>query len=43
MSGLGIAALLGGRFDMVRGLRGDARDEYWGESTSTRRPSQGTS
>jgi hypothetical protein len=29
MSGLGLAFLLGGRFDMVRGLRGDGRDEYW--------------
>ena len=29
MTGLGLAFLLGGRFDMVRGLRGDGRDEYW--------------
>lgn len=27
MTGLGLAFLLGGRFDMVRGLRGDGRDE----------------
>jgi hypothetical protein len=31
MSGLGLAILLGGRFDLVRGLRGDGRDEYWEE------------
>jgi hypothetical protein len=24
-----VAALLGGRFESVRGLRGDGRDEYW--------------
>ena len=29
MSAVGLALLLGGRFDMVRGLRGDGRDEYW--------------
>ena len=29
MSGIGVLALVGGRFDMVRGLRGDGRDEYW--------------
>ena len=29
MTGVGLAFLLGGRFDMVRGLRGDGRDEYW--------------
>ena len=29
MSGVGLAILIGGRFDMVRGLRGDGRDEYW--------------
>ncbi len=29
MSALGLLLLLGGRFDMVRGLRGDGRDEYW--------------
>ncbi len=29
MSGVGFAFLLGGRFDIVRGLRGDGRDEYW--------------
>ena len=29
MAGIGLAFLLGGRFDMVRGLRGDGRDEYW--------------
>lgn len=29
MSAIGLAFLLGGRFDMVRGLRGDGRDEYW--------------
>ncbi len=30
MTGLGLVFLLGGRYDMVRGLRGDGRDEYWG-------------
>jgi len=29
MSAFGVAILLGGRFDLVRGLRGDGRDEYW--------------
>lgn len=29
MSCVGLVFLLGGRFDMVRGLRGDGRDEYW--------------
>lgn len=29
MAVLGGLALLGGRFDLVRGLRGDGRDEYW--------------
>ena len=29
MSVAGLAFLVGGRFDMVRGLRGDGRDEYW--------------
>jgi hypothetical protein len=29
MSGVGALILVGGRFDMVRGLRGDGRDEYW--------------
>ena len=29
MAGLGLLLLLGGRSDMVRGLRGDGRDEYW--------------
>ena len=29
MTGVGLAFLLGGRFDMVRGLRGNGRDEYW--------------
>jgi hypothetical protein len=29
MSGIGLVILLGGRSDMVRGLRGDGRDEYW--------------
>jgi hypothetical protein len=29
MTAVGVAFLLGGRFDMVRGLRGDGRDEYW--------------
>ena len=29
MTGVGIAFLVGGRFDMIRGLRGDGRDEYW--------------
>jgi hypothetical protein len=26
---VGLAALLGGRFESIRGLRGDGRDEYW--------------
>jgi hypothetical protein len=30
MSVLGVLILAGGRFEMVRGLRGDGRDEYWG-------------
>lgn len=29
MAALGLIALLGGRSDMIRGLRGDGRDEYW--------------
>jgi hypothetical protein len=29
MTVVGLAILLGGRSDMVRGLRGDGRDEYW--------------
>jgi hypothetical protein len=29
MAGAGTLFLVGGRFDMVRGLRGDGRDEYW--------------
>ena len=29
MAMFGLAILLGGRSDMVRGLRGDGRDEYW--------------
>ena len=29
MAGLGLVFLLGGRSDMIRGLRGDGRDEYW--------------
>ena len=29
MSVLGAVVLLGGRSDLVRGLRGDGRDEYW--------------
>ena len=29
MSAIGAVFYLGGRFDMVRGLRGDGRDEYW--------------
>lgn len=29
MGGVGLAVLVGGRFEMVRGLRGDGRDEYW--------------
>ena len=29
MSVLGLVFLVGGRSDMVRGLRGDGRDEYW--------------
>ena len=29
MAVLGLGILLGGRSDMIRGLRGDGRDEYW--------------
>ena len=29
MAGFGLIALLGGRSEMIRGLRGDGRDEYW--------------
>ena len=29
MSVFGVAILALGRFDLVRGLRGDGRDEYW--------------
>jgi len=29
MTVFGLAILLGGRSEMVRGLRGDGRDEYW--------------
>jgi hypothetical protein len=29
MSVLALAILLGGRSELVRGLRGDGRDEYW--------------
>ena len=29
MAGAGLVFLLGGRSEMVRGLRGDGRDEYW--------------
>ena len=29
MVGLGLVFLLGGRSDLIRGLRGDGRDEYW--------------
>ena len=29
MAVFGLAILLGGRSEMVRGLRGDGRDEYW--------------
>ena len=29
MGAVGTLILVGGRFDMVRGLRGDGRDEYW--------------
>jgi hypothetical protein len=29
MAGLGLLFLLGGRSDLIRGLRGDGRDEYW--------------
>ncbi len=28
MAGVGLLVLLGGRFDLIRGLRGDGRDEY---------------
>ncbi len=30
MGVIGLLILVGGRFEMVRGLRGDGRDEYWG-------------
>jgi hypothetical protein len=29
MGAVGLGFLLGGRSDLVRGLRGDGRDEYW--------------
>ena len=29
MSGFGLLVLVGGRFELIRGLRGDGRDEYW--------------
>jgi hypothetical protein len=29
MSGLALVLLAGGRSDMIRGLRGDGRDDYW--------------
>jgi hypothetical protein len=29
LAGLAALTLLGGRSDMIRGLRGDGRDEYW--------------
>ena len=29
MAGLGVVFLIGGRSDLIRGLRGDGRDEYW--------------
>ena len=29
MVGLGLVFLLGGRSDLIRGLRGDGRDGYW--------------
>jgi len=29
MTALGLVFLVGGRFDLIRGLRGDGRDEYW--------------
>ena len=29
LAGLGIVILVGGRSDLIRGLRGDGRDEYW--------------
>ena len=29
MAAAGLLLLVGGRFEMVRGLRGDGRDEYW--------------
>jgi hypothetical protein len=29
MAGLGLLVLAGGRSELIRGLRGDGRDEYW--------------
>ena len=29
MTGIGVLVLSGGRSEMIRGLRGDGRDEYW--------------
>jgi hypothetical protein len=29
MSGVGLLILAGGRSELIRGLRGDGRDEYW--------------
>ena len=42
MTGVGLAFLVGGRFDMIRGLRGDGRDEIGHGSTSMRLRSPGT-
>jgi hypothetical protein len=29
MTAIGVLVLVGGRSEMIRGLRGDGRDEYW--------------
>ncbi len=29
MAGLGVVFLIGGRSDLIRGIRGEGRDEYW--------------
>jgi hypothetical protein len=29
LAGVGVLVLLGGRSELVRGLRGDGKDEYW--------------
>jgi hypothetical protein len=35
IGGLGIFFAVGGRFEAIRGLRGDGRDEYWASLDTT--------